>query len=215
MKHYAWLGLMVLIFSLVACSDSLDEDTIHKIVLEIKEKMKQTDMTTENALEEIETVVLTENDISKQIWDDYLKEHPEIALNLSNAALDAAFSSLNEMSVPGDNLPANDEEESGPFSGEYYSDWGPIILTQTGKTVRGEYQNENDQSTGTIRGEVIEEGNRMEFEWSETLVKEDGTIQRASGIGYFILSENQEYINGEWKLEGSEDWDGTWSAQRQ
>lgn len=98
------------------------------------------------------------------------------------------------------------------FAGSWRSrDFGVLRLQQQASRVWGDYEHNEGQLEGTVSG------NRLTFRWWERTAH-GGTWDAANpgerGDGYLVLSENGATLKGEWRYDGSEGWDGPWSASR-
>ncbi len=88
------------------------------------------------------------------------------------------------------------------FAGRYNTNWGEVILSQTGDHVTGSY---SGKFTGTITRTV--KADQLHFEWKQP--------NDQSGHGVFALSPDGRTLAGTWGLNESETNGGDWSGTRQ
>jgi|GEM_PF-3130243 len=100
--------------------------------------------------------------------------------------------------------------ETGNFSGTWYTTWGEMELIQNGTHVTGTY----DYASGLIEGAVI--GNKLTFVWTEQ-ISDSGELTEllSAGPGYFILSPDGKSFRGAWKYDDSTEWYGAWEGFRE
>jgi len=89
--------------------------------------------------------------------------------------------------------------QDSDFSGTWETNWGPVVFTQIGNKVEGDYTGKYD---GYISGTV--KGDRLDFEWKQP----DGQW----GKGYFILKGDK--IHGRWGHGRSNSSGGPWEGKR-
>jgi hypothetical protein len=101
------------------------------------------------------------------------------------------------------------------LTGNWYSEeWGPLTFTQTGSTVIGTYVYHDGQIEGQL------EGNRLNYRWWELVPGqpfETQTDPTYYGYGYFDVSKDGNFIEGEWRFGNTTEgtWDGPWTAERE
>lgn len=81
------------------------------------------------------------------------------------------------------------------FSGTWDTNWGKLVLSQKKNKVKGKYEYKSPQ--GVIEGEI--EGsvtiNILEFNWEEST--------GMSGVGYFVMHNDEKNFSGKSKLDDS------------
>jgi len=90
-------------------------------------------------------------------------------------------------------------------------EWGLMELIQLGNKLTGLYTHDDGQISGNVDGQNIT------FTWWEKTVKGmpyKNAEKGQRGEGYFQISDDGNFIKGEWRYEGSQNWDGQWSARR-
>lgn len=106
------------------------------------------------------------------------------------------------------------ETFSFDLTGDWYSDeWGELTFKQTGSTVTGTYVYHEGQIEGHL------EGNRLIYRWWEFAPGQPFEAQTDPtyyGEGYFDVSRDGNYIEGEWRFGSTAEgtWDGPWTANR-
>ena len=90
------------------------------------------------------------------------------------------------------------------WSGVWDTKWGEMILTQTRRTVSGEYTHDSGRISGKISG------NQLKGSWSEaptyTPNKDAGTVK-------FIMSSDCVSFKGKWRYGTSGKWK-SWTGRR-
>lgn len=88
------------------------------------------------------------------------------------------------------------------FSGDWETNWGPVVMKQEGSKVTGVYTYKG--ILGVIKGDV--NGNTLDFNWAET---KGGA---GSGLGRFVMNADGGSFSGSWgssdRSSGGE-WSGT------
>ena len=87
------------------------------------------------------------------------------------------------------------------FTGRYDTNWGEVILSQTGDRVTGSY---SGKYSGSISGTV--NGGTLHFQWRQT--------NDQFGRGVFRLSPDGRALAGTWGVNDSETNSGDWSGGR-
>lgn len=77
----------------------------------------------------------------------------------------------------------------GNFSGTWTTDFGKVVLTQSGNKVSGTY----DSPQGTIDG-TVEPGGKLRFKWVQT---------SGHGVGEFVLGADGMTFYGTWHYTGA------------
>lgn len=89
-------------------------------------------------------------------------------------------------------------------------EWGIMGLFQLDDQVFGSYEYNNGQLEGTI------DGRRLTFRWWESVAlgePYESADPGQRGDGYFVISRDGTSLSGQWRYEGSTDWDGDWTAE--
>lgn len=213
-KFLSILFILLLVIFIQSCSKELNEETARQIIDDMVQVINNADMTDEQALESKMMEVMDNYGVTEQEWEKYIQDHPELEEELANKIMEATFGALGDMQQTDTETGLVQLESSGAFSGEFTSDWGPVTLTQEGDTVFGTYFNEQYNSDGTIQGTITENGDKLEFEWTETIIDDTGEISMSSGSGYFEIKDAGDKLEGEWKNEGDEEWQGSWTLEK-
>ena len=102
--------------------------------------------------------------------------------------------------------------EGGTYHGAYLSpQYGDMHLCMAGGHIIGSY--ERGDRTGEIRGEV--EGDTLWFSWKEEREYVPGQPIESEGLGYFVLTINEDgdpVLTGEWGHDDSRTDGGAWTA---
>jgi hypothetical protein len=94
-------------------------------------------------------------------------------------------------------------------SGTYNSDFGKLVLTQTGTDVTGTYSYPGPNGTtaqGSLTGKI--KGSTVTFTWEQTQAE-----GKAGGDGKFVFAKDGKSYKGTWK--DSKGKTGTWSGKRE
>ncbi len=96
------------------------------------------------------------------------------------------------------------------FSGTWQTQWGKLILNQSGDRVTGTYSyvGGNGQAiNGSIEGKVKKD--RLDFKWAQTPTY---STPSDAGDGYFIIATDGKKIDGKWRYGYSGEWKGDWNG---
>lgn len=92
------------------------------------------------------------------------------------------------------------------YSGAYETEWGKMVITQSGSSVTGTYEHDNGRLEGTVSGNVIT-GN-----WYE-----EPTSQPPTDAGTFRFEFNSDgsVFDGSWKYGYADaEWSGYWIGRK-
>jgi len=95
--------------------------------------------------------------------------------------------------------------QTGGWAGTWDSNWGTLVLTQTGDSLSGTYTWDNGQIDGQISG------NSFWGIWSEA---PSYSPPDDAGEVQWTLSADGNSFTGQWRYGLSGDWDGTWSGTK-
>ena len=94
------------------------------------------------------------------------------------------------------------------FTGLWDSNYGQMVLRTSGLTVTGEFEHENG---GLIKGEL--RGGVLVFSWVQSGNWDIGK-REVKGHGFFLISDDGEYIEGRWGYDDNYENGGIWRADR-
>jgi len=94
---------------------------------------------------------------------------------------------------------------TGGWTGTWDTNWGTMVLTQTGDSVSGTYTWDNGHIQGTVTGDTLS------GIWSE---EPSYTTPYDAGTFVFILSPDANIITGNWRYGFDGEWEGSWSGTR-
>lgn len=91
------------------------------------------------------------------------------------------------------------------WTGTWSTNWGQMVLTQTGDTVTGNYTWDN----GKITGKVV--GNKLVGTWSEA---PSYSPPNDAGDFEFTMSADGKSLSGVWRYGSSGGWSGDWTGTK-
>ncbi len=98
------------------------------------------------------------------------------------------------------------QKTTNNISGHFQTEWGKMVLVQSGNTVTGTYEHDNGRLEGKIDNNVIT-GN-----WYEEPTSQPPTD---AGIFRFEFADDGNSLTGFWKYDYSDGaWDGQWTGTR-
>ncbi len=94
------------------------------------------------------------------------------------------------------------------FSGSWSTNFGILVLKQTGPIVTGSYLTKGGKA-GKIAGTVT--GNNLKHTWSQ---EPSYAPPNDAGDGYFVISGNGKSLNGKYRYGYSGPWYGDWNGTK-
>jgi hypothetical protein len=103
------------------------------------------------------------------------------------------------------NCSSGQTSQTGGWSGTWSTNWGTMILSQSGNQVSGTYTHDSGIIVGTISGDVLY------GTWSEA-----PTYSPPNDAGDVVLtiSPDGNSLTGQWRYGSSGSWSGSWSGTR-
>ena len=93
------------------------------------------------------------------------------------------------------------------LEGKWESNWGDMVLSQTGDRIKGTFAHRN----GTLEGRLA--GDLLLFDWSQPGNKAEGVLS-ARGKGWLRVSQDGGVLEGVWGYREHRDGGGIWRAER-
>lgn len=93
-----------------------------------------------------------------------------------------------------------------PWSGSWDSDYGTMVLTQSGNQVTGTYDHDGGRITGTVSG------NTLTGTWSEAPSYK--APDDAGDFAFILAADGKSFSGGYRYGSGTGGWAGTWTATR-
>ena len=93
------------------------------------------------------------------------------------------------------------------LSGKWESNWGDMVLRQTGSVVEGTFAYRNGKLGGDLTGDLLL------FDWSQPSNRAESVLA-ASGRGWLRVAQDGQTLEGFWGYREAREGGGSWRANR-
>ena len=93
------------------------------------------------------------------------------------------------------------------LSGKWESNWGDMVLRQSGGRVEGSFAHRNGKLAGDLAGDLLL------FDWSQPSNRAEGVLA-ATGKGWLRVSQDGQTLEGVWGYQEAREGGGSWRANR-